>query len=74
MDLRLRTIAKRYRSTFPTDLGKSKEKGADGLQSPSVNGLFLSKKDKQTKNNTCGSLGAISKLRKLIPKISSGHS
>lgn len=48
VDLGLRTMAKAYRSTFPTGLGDTKEKGADGLQSPSVNGLFLSKKDKQT--------------------------
>lgn len=74
VDLGLRTMAKAYRSTFPTGLGVTKEKGADGLQSPSVNGLFLSKKDTQTKKQHLWESGGNFKIKKLNSQDSPGHS
>lgn len=73
MVLGLRTMAKPYRTTFPISLGGTKEKGADALQSPSVNGLFLSKKDKQTKQHLWESGGNF-KIKKLDSQDAPGHS
>lgn len=59
-------MAKPEYCTFPLSTGDTKEEMVNGLQSPSVTGLRLSKKGQ---NQHSQESGAVSKFRNLIPKM-----